>query len=144
MRRLLYGYLRDGYRDVGVFSISHYTFSNLVVDMAYRGAWRPALEFLAEAIAAQTGIRDYLDGEKVVQAFLAAHFSLIGHFLIHSERELNKGYADLHLEPFLARYPDVRYGYVMEIKYLKRGRRGGQGCRRGAPAASADPTAELT
>ena len=121
VRQLLYGYLRDGYRDVGVFSVSHYKFSNLVVDMAYRGAWRPALAFLAEAVAAQTGIRDYLDGEKVVQAFLAAHFSLVGHFLIHSERELNKGYADLHLEPFLARYPDVRYGYVIEVKYLKRG-----------------------
>ena len=121
VRRLLYGYLRDGYRDVGVFSVSHYRFSGLVVDMAYRGAWRPALEFLAEAIAAQTGIRDYLDGEKVVQAFLAAHFSIVGHFLIHSERELNKGYADLHLEPFLARYPDMAYGYVLEIKYLKRG-----------------------
>ena len=121
VRRLLYGYLRDGYRDVGVFSVSHYRFSNLVRHMAYRGAWRPALAFLAEAIAAQTGIRDYLDGEKVVQAFLAAHFSLVGHFVIHSERELNKGYADLHLEPFLARYPDVRYGYVLEIKYLKRG-----------------------
>ncbi len=121
VRRLLYGYLRDGYRDVGIFSVSHYRFSNLVVDMAYRGSWRPALEFLGEAIAAQTGIRDYLEGEKVVQAFLAAHFSLIGHFLIHSERELNKGYADLHLEPFLARYPDIPYGYVIEIKYLKRG-----------------------
>ena len=120
-RRLLYGYLRDGYRDVGVFSISHHRFSGLVVDMAYRGAWRPAIEFLAEAVAAQTGIRDYLDGEKVVHAFLAAHFSLAGHFLIHSERELNKGYADLHLEPFLARYPDVRYGYVIELKYLRRG-----------------------
>ena len=120
VRRLMYGYLRDGYRDVGVFAVSHHKFSNLVVDMAYRGAWRPALEFLGEAIAAQTGIRDYLEGEKVVQAFLAAYFSLIGHFLIHSERELNKGYADLHLEPFLARYPDVRYGYVIEIKYLKR------------------------
>ena len=121
VRRLMYGYLRDGYRDVGVFSVSHYRFSGLVVDMAYRGAWQPALAFLAEAIAAQTGIRDYLDGEKVVQAFLAAYFSLVGHFLIHSERELAKGYADLHLEPFLARYPDVRYGYVLEIKYLKRG-----------------------
>ena len=121
VRRLLYGYLRDGYRDVGVFSVNHYRFSGLVVDMAYRGAWRPALAFLAEAIAAQTGIRDYLDGERVVQAFLAAYFSLVGHFLIHSERELAKGYADLHLEPFLARYPDVRYGYVLEIKYLKRG-----------------------
>ena len=121
VRRLLYGYLRDGYRDVGVFSVSHYRFSNLARRMAYRGAWRPALEFLAEAVAAQTGIRDYLDGERVVQAFLAAHFSLIGHYVIHSERELNKGYADLHLEPFLARYPDVRYGYVIEVKYLKRG-----------------------
>jgi len=121
VRRLMYGYLRDGYRDVGVFSVSHYRFSGLVVDMACRGAWRPALEHLAEAIEAQTGIRDYLDGEKVVQAFLAAHFSLVGHFLIHSERELGKGYADLHLEPFLARYPDARYGYVIEIKYLKRG-----------------------
>ena len=121
VRKLMYGYLRDGYRDVGVFSVSHYRFSGLVVDMARRGAWRPALEYLAEAIEAQTGIRDYLDGEKVVQAFLAAHFSLVGHFLIHSERELGKGYADLHLEPFLARYPDARYGYVIEVKYLKRG-----------------------
>ncbi len=121
VRRLLYGYLRDGYRDVGVFSVSHYRFSNLVRHMAYRGAWRPALEYLAEAIETQTGIRDYLDGEKVVQAFLAAYFGIVGHFLIHSERELGKGYADLHLEPFLARYPDMRYGYVIEIKYLKRG-----------------------
>ncbi len=121
VRRLLYGHLRDGYRDVEVFSVSHYRFSNLMVDMAYRGAWRPALEFLAGAIAEQTGIRDYLDGEKVVQAFLAAHFSVVGHYLIRSEHELHKGYADLYLEPFLARYPDVVYGYVLEVKYLKRG-----------------------
>ena len=120
VRRLMYGYLRDAYRDVGVFSVSHYHFAGLVRDMAYRGAWRPALEFIGAAIAEQTGIRDYIDGEKVVHAFLAAHFSVVGHFLIHCERELNKGYADLHLEPFLARYPDVAYGYVVELKYLKR------------------------
>ena len=30
--------------------------------------------------------RGHLDGERVVQAFLAAHFSLIGHYAIHSER----------------------------------------------------------
>ena len=123
----MYGYLRDGYRDVGVFSVSHHRFANLMRDMAYRGAWRPALRHLAEAIASQTGIRDYLDGEKVVHAFLAAHFSLVGHYLIHSERELNKGYADLHLEPFLARYPGIPYGYVIEIKYLKRGEAADEG-----------------
>ena len=118
--RLLYGYLRDAYQDVDVFSVSHHTFSCLVRGMAYDGAWRPALEYLRDAIAEQTRIRDYIDGEKVVHAFLAAHFSMVDHFLIHAEHELDKGYADLYLEPFLARYPDVSYGYVIEIKYLKR------------------------
>ena len=118
--RLMYGYLRGAYRDVGVFSVSHHHFSRLVRAMAYKGEWRPALEYIAAAIAEQTGIRDYIDGEKVVQAFLAAHFSVVGQFLIHSERELNKGCADLHLEPFVAQYPDIACGYVIEVKYLKR------------------------
>ena len=118
--RLMYGYLRRAYRDVGVFSVSHHHFSRLVRGMAYKGEWRPAVEYIAAAMAEQTGIRDYIDGEKVVQAFLAAHFSVVGQFLIHSERELNKGYADLHLEPFVAQYPDIAYGYVIEVKYLKR------------------------
>ena len=121
--RLMYGYLRKAYRDVGVFSVSHHHFSRLVRRMAYKGEWRPAVEYIAEAMAEQTGIRDYIDGEKVVQAFLAAHFSVVGQFLIHSEWELNKGYADLHLEPFVAQYPDIGYGYVMEVKYLKRSER---------------------
>ena len=120
VRRLMYGYLRDAYRDVGVFSVSHHHFSRLVRRMAYQGEWRPAVEYIATALAEQTGIRDYLDGEKVVQAFLAAHFSVVGQFVIHTERELNKGYADLYLEPFVAQYPDIGYGYVVEVKYLKR------------------------
>ena len=123
VRRLMYGYLRDAYRDVGVFSVSHHHFSGLVRRMAYKGEWRPAVEHIATAIAEQTGIRDYLDGEKVVQAFLAAHFSVVGQFVIHTERELNKGYADLYLEPFVAQYPDIGYGYVVEVKYLKRSER---------------------
>ncbi len=61
-----------------------------------------------------------MDGEKVIHGFVAAHFSMVNHFLLHSEYELNKDYADLYLEPFVAQYPDLRYGYVLELKYLKR------------------------
>ena len=121
VKRLMYGYLRDAYDDVGLFSVDVYTFSRLVRKMAYDGAWQPALEFLREALAEQTGIRDYLDGEKVIHGFVAAHFSMVSQFLLHSEYELNKGYADLYLEPFVAQYPDMGYGYVLELKYLKRG-----------------------
>ena len=120
VKRLMYGYLRDAYDDVGVFSVDVYTFSRLVRQMAYDGTWRPVLDFLRDALAEQTGIRDYMDGEKVVHGFVAAHLSMVDHFLLHSEYELNKGYADLYLEPFVAQYPDMSYGYVLELKYLKR------------------------
>ena len=120
VKRLMYGYLRDAYDDVGVFSLDVYTFSRLVREMAYYGTWQPALDFLRDALAEQTGIRDYMDGEKVIHGFVAAHLSMVDHFLLHSEYELNKGYADLYLEPFLAQYPDMRFGYVLELKYLKR------------------------
>ena len=46
VQRLMYGYLRDPYRDVGVFSVDRYACSRLLHEMAYRGAWRPVLEFL--------------------------------------------------------------------------------------------------
>ena len=121
VRRLMYGYLRDGYRDVGVFSVDLFTFERLVHEMAYRGAWRPVLEFLSAAIAGQSSIRDYIDGEKVIQGFLAAYLSATEHFVFHTERELGGGYADLCLEPHVQRYTGMRHGYVIELKYLKRG-----------------------
>ena len=120
VRRLMYSYLRHAYYDVGVFSVSAYAFSRLIREMAFRGAWQPALDFLRDALAEQTGIRDYMDGGKVVHGFVAAHFSLYQYFLLHSEHELNQGYADLYLEPFVAHYPGMRWGYVLELKYLKR------------------------
>ena len=133
VRRLMYGYLRDGYRDVGVFAVDSYTFGRLVHEMAYRGAWRPVLEFLSAAIARQTSIRDYIDGERVVQGFLAAYLSATEHFVFHTEREWGDGYADICLEPHLQRYAGIRHGYVIELKYLKRSER----FQRGQPACEA-------
>ena len=120
VRRLLYGYLRDAYRDVGVFSLDLVRFDRLARRMALQGEWRPALERLSAAVAEQTGVRDYLQGEKVVQGFVAAYLSISPYFVLHTEMELAKGYADLVLEPRPARYPGRRYGYVVELKYLPR------------------------
>ena len=69
VKRLMYGYLRDAYRDVEVFRISLFRFEQLMLRMATEGEWRAVLEFLSEAIARQTGIRDYIAGEKVIQGF---------------------------------------------------------------------------
>ena len=123
VKRLMYGYLRDGYRDVGVFSVNLFRVEQLLMAMANRGEWRPVFEFLGEAITRQTGIRDFIGGEKVVQGFLAAYLSVTDYYVFRSEAELGKGYADICLEPMVAQYPHLRHGYLIELKYLKRSER---------------------
>ena len=39
---------------------------------------------------------------------------------MHSEKELNKGYADIVMEPFLARYEGIKYSFLVEIKYFSK------------------------
>ena len=121
VRRLLYGFLRDAYRDVRVFSLDLVEFDRLTRRMALNGDWQPVIERLRAAIEEQTGVRDYLHGEKVVQGFVAAYLSTSNYFVFQAEMELAKGYADLVLEPRPERYPGMRYGYVIELKYLPRG-----------------------
>ena len=120
VRRLLYGYLRDAYRDVEVFSVNLFTFERLLRRMANEGVWEPVVGFLRDAIAAQTGVRDYMVGEKVIQGFLAAYLSVTDHFVFRSEAELGKGHADICLEPLVARYPHLRHGFLIALKYIKR------------------------
>ena len=121
VRRLLYGFLRDAYDDVGVFSVDPVEFDRLTRRMALKGVWRPVFERLNAALAEQTGVRDYLQGEKIVQGFVAAYLSTSSYFVFQPEMELAKGYADLVLEPRPERYPGMRHGYVIELKYLPRG-----------------------
>lgn len=88
--------------------------------MAYHGEWRPLFEFLSEEIKKQTSVRDYLNGEKVIQGFLLAYLNVTQFFLLWSEKEMGGGFVDFYLEPFLARYPDMRYGYLIELEYIAR------------------------
>jgi hypothetical protein len=88
--------------------------------MAYKGEWRAVFDFLSGEIKQQTSVRDYLNGEKVIQGFLLAYLNLTQFFLLWSEKEMGGGFVDFYMEPFLARYPDMRYGYLIELEYIAR------------------------
>jgi hypothetical protein len=120
VQKLMYSYLRDGYEDVEVFSIDLWHFANLVRQMAYFGEWQPVFQFLAEEVEKQTAIRDYLSGEKVIQTFLLAYLNVTDYYFTRTEEEMGKGFVDLYLEPFLAKYDKVKYGYLIELKYINR------------------------
>ena len=121
VRQLLCGHLRDAYDDVGVLSVDLLALSNALWRMARDGEWQPVFDFLRDAIAKQTSIRDYLAGEKIIQGFLAAYLGVSRHFLLRTEPELSKGFADISLEPLVAQYPELRHGFLIELKYVKRG-----------------------
>ena len=122
VRRLMYGYLREAYAEVGVFALNLVELDRLTRRMALEGDWRPAVERLCDAVSEHTGIRDFIQGEKVLQGFLAAYLGASEYFVFHTEQELAKGYADIVLEPLVTRYPGMRYGFVIELKYLSRAR----------------------
>ena len=143
VKRLMYGYLRDGYRDVEVFRVSLFRFEQLMTRMANDGEWRPVFEFLSDAISRQTGIRDYIAGEKVIQGFLAAYLSVADYYVFRSEAELGKGHADISLEPLIARYPHLQRGYLIELKYLARSTAAGATDEARVAAAAGEATAQL-
>jgi len=68
----------------------------------------------------RTAIRDYLNGEKVIQGFLLAYINVADYYITQSESEMNKGYSDIYMEPFLSKFPDLEYSYLIELKYISR------------------------
>ena len=88
--------------------------------MAYDGEWKPVFETLGEQIKKQTSVRDYISGELLIKGFLIVYLNLTNHFYIHSEREMNKGFADLYLEPMRVYHKDMKYSYLIEVKYMNR------------------------
>ena len=118
VKDLMYGYIRSALEDVDIFKLDIWRLNGLLRDMAYRGDWRPFFAYLNEQIQQQASVRDHLHGEKVIQGFLIAYLNVTHNFLTWSEREMGGGFVDLYLEPFLARYPGIKYGYLIELEYI--------------------------
>ncbi len=127
VRRLYYDYIKEGYEETEVFSLDLHTYHGLMKAMAMEGKWQPLFEYLSGRMRESMGLRDLITGEKSIQAFLTVYLGLSRLYIVHGEKELNKGYADILLEPFRARYTGIGYSYLLEIKYLKAGEKPSQG-----------------
>lgn len=75
-------------------------------------------EYIAQVIKQSSSIRDYIDGENFVKAYLMAYLNLNHFYELKSEVESNKGYIDILLDPI---QEEVPYGVIIELKYIKRG-----------------------
>ncbi len=119
VRRLYYDFIRKTYEETGVFSFKLNELEIQMKEMAFNGNWKPLIEYIAGKLNQAQGVRDLFTAEKSIQAFFNVYLGLSEFYLIYSEKELNKGYADLVMVPFLIQFPMVKYAYIIEIKYTK-------------------------
>jgi hypothetical protein len=119
VKRLYYDYIKETYEEAGILTIDLSRYEAAMKEMAFNGKWKPLIAYLVDRMETSMGLRDLITGEKALQAFLNVYLGLSALYLVYSEKELKKGYADLVLEPFLAQYPGLKYSYLIEIKYIK-------------------------
>ena len=130
VKTLYYDYIVRVSRETGLLDINIGKIGSLLHDMAYHGNWQAFFDYLTGKRKESTSLRDFIREEKVIQGFLLAYLGLSDYFVVHSEKELNGGYADIVMEPFLAGYEGIKYSYIIEIKYMKKAdRKPGSGNR---------------
>ncbi|MCP4156454.1 MAG: AAA family ATPase, partial [bacterium] len=121
VKRLYYDYVSEAYEETEVFSLDLYRYNRLMHGMGYKGEWRLLFDYIAGRMRESMSLRDLITGESSIRAFLNVYLGLSSLYIIHAEREYNKGFADLFTEPFLAGYEGIKYSYLLEIKYIKKG-----------------------
>ena len=89
--------------------------------MALAGIWRPLFQYILDKFYEAVSVRDFVFHEEGLKTFLLAWLNLTNLYDVTSEKEKNKGYADICLEPDRRFTQYVKFDYIIELKYLKAG-----------------------
>ena len=77
------------------------------------------MEYVCQQYHDTTSVRSLIEGERNIQGFMTAYFSLSPYYLTNPEVELNHGYCDFFLMPDFRRCETTAHAYIVELKYLK-------------------------
>ena len=115
VRKQYYGYLLEQYEEKSPLDTEKLT--DYYYDMSYDGKWHDALQFLADAYAKVSSVRDGIEAERNLQGFFMAYLNLNNYYYTAPELELNHGYCDFFLLPNLTHYAS-KHSYIIELKVL--------------------------
>ncbi len=117
VRKQFYEYLVIEYSKIRNINISDLNrhFKAAALD----GNWRPMMEYICQQYHDTTSVRSLIEGERNIQGFMTAYFSLSPYYLTNPEVELNHGYCDFFLMPDFHRCETTAHSYIVELKYLK-------------------------
>ena len=120
VKEQVYLYMANIYKEVFNAEFNTTELNSLMENMAYSGEWQAYFQYISERLREQSSIREFMDGEAHVKAFLLSYMGMNNFYTIYPEYEMNKGYTDFFMQPNLYLIPDMKYAYVIEVKYAKR------------------------
>ena len=118
VRKQYYGFLLEEYQEVNHINLNE--ISVLFTYMALQGKWQDALNYMAEAYAKVSSVRDGIEAERNLQDFFMAYLNLNAYYYTAPELELNHGFCDFFLLPDLTHYA-TKHSYILELKLLHKG-----------------------
>ena len=121
VRKQYYGYLLEEYQEAKFVNLAELEYK--FTGMAFDGHWRDALQYMADAYAKVSSVRDRIEGERNLQGFFMAYLNLNAYYYTAPELELNHGYCDFFLLPDLTHYP-TRHSYILELKLAPKREKG--------------------
>lgn len=119
VREQMYSYLTESLAESDIFRVDFYQLARLIKAMAYRGEWQPVFSYIGSELEKQSRVREFIDGEAHIKGFLLAYLGMTHYYMLLPEYELAKGYTDFFFQPS-ARLADMKFAYLLEVKYLKR------------------------
>ncbi len=117
VRKQFYEYLVIEYNKIKTVNVSE--LNRRFKAAALDGDWRPMMEYICRQYHDTTSVRSLIEGERNIQGFMTAYFSLSPYYLTNPEVELNHGYCDFFLMPDFHRCETTAHAYIVELKYLK-------------------------
>ena len=117
VRKQFYEYLVIEYDKIKTVNVSD--LNRHFKTAALGGNWRPMMEYVCQQYHDTTSVRSLIEGERNIQGFMTAYFSLSPYYLTNPEVELNHGYCDFFLMPDFRRCETTAHAYIVELKYLK-------------------------
>ena len=116
IKRIDIDYINSSLHLEDIFSIRVDRLGEKLSDFAQYGDLE-VFNFLAKEIKEASSLRDYIKGEHHIKAMYLTYLSLTNYFVVKTEAELNKGFADLFIKPL---NPFVDYFALVELKYINR------------------------
>lgn len=111
IRKVLGEFLQRSLEEGAHLDIRINRFAGHVRQLAAAGSLE-VFDFLAQELARNSSIHDYISGESFIKGFLAAYLSLNPYYEVRTEDEWSKGFVDIYLHPIT---PDVRFAAGIEL-----------------------------